>query len=126
LLPSIFGLYDVVLSGGKQRDKLRAIANFILATDKDRLRPSDFTEGVRALKGDTSKEVGEWVGRFCAMGWLHVRPDDEKYPTPKAWMVEPGLREHFAERRRQAQAARAEAHKILSAGGSRKPNPKGV
>jgi hypothetical protein len=31
----------------------------------------------------------------------------------------PGLREHFVERRKRAQAARAEAHAILKAGGSR-------
>ena len=124
VLPHIIGLYDVVLNGGKERDKLRATANFILATDKTRLRPSDFTAGVRALKGGTPKEIGEWVGRFCAMGWL--RPEDDKYPAPKAWTVEPGLRQHFAERRRRAQTARAEAHEILSAGGSRKPRPTGV
>jgi hypothetical protein len=116
-LPHIFGLYDVVLNGGKERDRLRTIANFILASNAGRLRPSDFVEGVRTLRGATTKELGEWVGRFCAMGWL--RPEDERYPVPKAWLVQPGLREHFAERRRQAQAARAEAHKILRAGGSR-------
>ena len=116
-LPHTFGLYDVVLNGGKERDKMRSIANFILASDKGRLRPSDFTEGARALRGASQKELGEGVGRFCAMGWL--RPEDDKYPMPKAWLVEPGLREHFAERRKQAQAARAEAQKILLAGGSR-------
>jgi hypothetical protein len=42
---------------------------------------------------------------------------------PKAWLVVPGLREHFAERRRQAEAARAEAHAILKAGGSRRTSP---
>jgi hypothetical protein len=118
LLPHIFGLYDGVVNGGQDRDKVRAIANFILASKKDRLLPSDFTEGVRALRGTTPREVGEWTGRFSAMGWLHVQPQDDKYPVPKAWMVAPGLRERFAERRRQAQAARAEAHKILLAGGS--------
>jgi hypothetical protein len=117
LLPHIFGLYDVVANGGKERDKVRAIANFILASDRDRLRPSDFTEGVRTLRGATPKELGESVGRICAMGWL--RPEDDRYPAPRAWVVETGLREYFAERRRQAQAARAEAHKILLAGGSR-------
>ncbi|HUZ34137.1 MAG TPA: DUF3987 domain-containing protein [Xanthobacteraceae bacterium] len=116
LLPHIFGLYDG-LNEGKERDKLRATASFILAFDKDRLRPSDFTEGVRSLRGASPKELGEWVGRFCALGWL--RPEDDRYPAPKAWLVEPGLREHFAERRQQAQSARAEAHKILLAGGSR-------
>jgi hypothetical protein len=38
-------------------------------------------------------------------------------------MVVPGLREHFAARRKQAQEARAEAHAILKAGGTHKTEP---
>jgi Protein of unknown function (DUF3987) len=47
LLPHLFGVYDVISSGGKRRDMVRAIGGFILADDRDRLRPSDFTSGVR-------------------------------------------------------------------------------
>jgi hypothetical protein len=47
-------------------------------------------------------------------------PEDQKAPIPKAWLVVAGLREHFAQRRKQAQAGRAEAHAILKAGGSRR------
>jgi hypothetical protein len=119
LLPHTFGLYDFVINGGKDRETLRAVANFVLATKKDRLTPSDFVEGVRALRGAAPRDIVEWAGRFCALGWLYVRPEDEKYPTPKAWTVAPGLRDHFAARLRQAQAARAEAHEILRRGSSR-------
>jgi Protein of unknown function (DUF3987) len=119
LLPHIFGFYDVVVNGGQDRDKLRSIGDFILASDKNRLRPSDLTAGVRALRGQPEQKIREWVGRFCAMDWL--RPEEEKPGVPpKAWQVAPGLREYFAERRKQAQAARAEAHAILKAGGSRR------
>jgi hypothetical protein len=119
LLPHIFGIYDF-LNGGQDRDMLRSIGDFILVSDKDRLRPSDVTAGVRALRGQPEPKVREWMGRFCAMGW--IQPEDQKKPglTPKAWLVEPGLREYFAERRAQAQAARAAAHAILKAGGSPK------
>jgi Protein of unknown function (DUF3987)/Primase C terminal 2 (PriCT-2)/RepB DNA-primase from phage plasmid len=119
LLPHIFGLYDIVVNGGQDRDMLRSIGDFILASPKDRLRPSDLTSGVRALRGEPEQKIREWAGRFCAMGWLQpeeVRPG----VPPKAWLVVPGLREHFAERRKQAQAARAKAHEIMKAGGSRK------
>ena len=119
LLPHIFGLYDVVVNGGQDRDMVRSIGDFILASNKDRLRPSDITAGVRALRGQPEQKIREWMGRFCAMGWL--QPEEEKPGVPpKAWLVLPGLREHFAERRKQAQAARAEAHAILKAGGSRR------
>jgi hypothetical protein len=118
LLPHMFGLYDVVVNGGRERDTIRAIASFILASDKDRLRLSDFTSGVRSLRGDKQQSISDWAGRFCAMGWL--RPENENAAQPKAWLVIQGLREHFAERREQARAARAAAHEILKAGGSRR------
>ena len=89
LLPHIFGLYDVVVNGGQERDTLRAVAGFILACDKDRLRPSDFTSGVRDFAATTSKKMSEWAGRFCAMGWL--RHEDEKAIVPKAWLVTPAF-----------------------------------
>jgi hypothetical protein len=118
LLPHIFGLYDVVIDGGEDRDRVRAIGDFILASDKDRLRPSDFTAGVRALRGQPEQKVREWIGRFCALGWLEaeVNPYWPSLP-PKAWRVFPGLREYFAERRQQAEAARVEVHALLKAGG---------
>jgi Protein of unknown function (DUF3987) len=119
LLPHIFGFYDVVVNGGQDRDMLRSIGDFILSSEKDRLRPSDFTAGVRALRGQPEQKIREWVGRFCAMGWL--QPEERKLGAPpKAWLVVPKLREHFAERRKNAQAARAEAHAIMKAGGARK------
>jgi hypothetical protein len=121
LLPHIFGLYDVLVNGGQDRETLRAIGNFILASDKDRLRPSDVTAGVRALRGQPEKLLGDWMGRFCAMGWLQPEENKAKpWLPPKAWLVEPGLRKHFAERREEAKAARAAAHAILKAGGSRR------
>jgi hypothetical protein len=118
LRPHIFGVYDVISGGGKHRDTVRAIAGFILADNRERLRPSDFTSGVRKLREDSQKEIAEWASRFWAMGWL--RPEDENSPIPKAWLVAPSLREHFAERRKQVQLARAEAYAILSAGGTRR------
>jgi hypothetical protein len=119
LLPHTWGLYDVVVNGGQDRDMFRSLADFILASNKDRLRPSDITAGVRALRGQPEQKIREWMGRFCAMGWL--QPEDEKPGVqPKAWLIFSGLRDHFAERRKQAQEARAAAHAILKAGGSRK------
>jgi hypothetical protein len=119
LLPHMIGLYDVVVNGGQERDKLRHIANFILASDKDRLRPSDFTAGVRALRGEPDHKIREWAGRFCGMDWLS--PEEGKPGVPaKAWLVSTGLRQHFAARRKQAQEAKAEMHAILKAGGSRR------
>src|SRR5262249_49527026 len=115
----IFGLYDVVINGGQDRDMLRSIGDFILAFAKHRLRPSDFTAGVRALRGQPEQKIREWAGRYCAMGWLEPEEREPGGP-PKAWLIVPGLQEHFAERRKQAQAARAEAHSILKAGGSRR------
>jgi hypothetical protein len=117
LLPHLFGFYDGVLNGGKERQRLRDLADFVLSTDKDRLRPSDFTSGVRSLRGEPDTRIREWVGRLCAMGWLDVEEGKPGAPI-KAWHVATGLRKHFLQRREQARAARAEAHRILKAGGS--------
>ncbi len=118
VLPHILGLYDVIANGGKDRETVRAIAGFILAFEKDRLRPSDFTMGVRKLKGQPQQKIVEWAGRFCAMGWL--TPENEAAAVPKAWIIVRGLREHFAERRKHVKAARAAAHEILRSGGTRR------
>jgi Protein of unknown function (DUF3987) len=115
LLPHIFGLYDIIADGGKERETVRAIGSFILASDRDRLRPSDLTTGVRRLRGEPQTKIAEWASRFCAMGWL--RPENDNTPVPSAWRVVPGLREHFADRREHARVARAHAHAILKAGG---------
>lgn len=117
-LPHLFGFYDVVVNGGKERHRLRDLADFVLSTDKDRLRPSDFTAGVRSLRGEPDSRIREWIGRLCAMGWLAAEEGKPGAPT-KAWHVVTGLREHFAKRREQAREARAEAHRILKAGGTR-------
>jgi hypothetical protein len=119
LLPHMIGLYDVVVNGGEERDKLRSIANFILASDKNRLRPSDFTSGVRMLRGQPEHKIREWVGRFCGMDWLSAEEGKPGIPA-KAWLVPAGLRDHFDARRKQAQEARAEIHAIMKAGGSRR------
>ena len=125
LLPHMIGLYDVVVNGGQERDKLQSIANFILASDRDRLRPSDFTAGVRTLRGEPEHKIREWVGRFCGMDWLSPEESKPGVPT-KAWQVTPGLRDHFIDRRRQVQAAKAEIHRILKAGGSHRSRREAV
>jgi hypothetical protein len=114
LLPHMFGFYDIVANGGTDRDTIRDIADFILTSGKDRIRPSDFGSGTRRLRGQPVNKIADWASRFVAMGWLD--PEGESI-IPKAWRVQPGLREHFAARRQAAQAARAAAHAILKAGG---------
>jgi Protein of unknown function (DUF3987) len=118
LLQHMFSLYDVVVNGGRDRDMVRSIGDFILAFNKDRIRPSDVTAGVRKFRGQPEPKIRECMGRFCAMGWLESEDEKPGVP-PKAWRVAPGLREHFAKRRKQAQEAREAAHAILKAGGSR-------
>jgi uncharacterized protein DUF3987 len=110
LLQHMVGLYDVIVGGGRDRDIVRMIADFILTSTKDRLVPSDFTSGVRKLRGEPASKVAEWASRFVALGWLWPETD---VGTPKAWLVTPGLRSFFADRREKAQAGRAAAHQIL-------------
>jgi hypothetical protein len=118
LLQHMVGLYDVIVGGGRDRDTVRMIADFILTSTKDRLVPSNFTSGVRKLRGEPANKIAEWASRFVAMGWLWAEAD---VGTAKAWLVMPGLRSFFAERREKAQAGRAAAHHILkSIGGTKR------
>lgn len=55
LLPHTYGLYDVIANSGQDRDTVRAIGDFILASNKVRLRPSDLTAGVRRLEADGTR-----------------------------------------------------------------------
>ena len=73
LLPHIFGLYDVVVNGGQDRDMIRTIGDFILASTKDRLRPSDITSGVRALRGRARAKVKGMDGAFLRDGLAPAR-----------------------------------------------------
>ena len=66
LLPHTFALYDVVANGGQDRDTIRAIGDFILASDKDRFRPSDFRAGVRRLRSEPTNKIADWASRFIA------------------------------------------------------------
>lgn len=68
LLPHIFGLYDVVVNGGQDRDQLRSIGDFVLAFNGDRLRPSDITSGVRALRGLPEQKGQGMDGAFLRYG----------------------------------------------------------
>ena len=72
------------------------------------------------MRGQPEHKIREWVGRFCAMDWLQA--EERRGAPPKTWLVTPGLREHFAERRKQVGVARAAAYEIIKAGkGIHKP-----
>src|SRR5258708_13279534 len=105
LLPHTFGLYDVVASGGQDRDTIRAIGDFILATDKTRLRPSDLTAGVRRLRSQPANKIAEWASRFVALGWL--QPEEGNLINPKASLVDPAFLRPSPPLRLQAQTPTA-------------------
>jgi Protein of unknown function (DUF3987) len=119
LLPHTYALYDMLVGGGKDRDTVRSVADFILTSKKERLVTSDFTHGVWPLRSQPNK-IPDWAARFVAYGWLV--PGDDK-PVTKSWLVATGLREHYAERQRKAAKARAIANAILRAGGTRPKQP---
>jgi hypothetical protein len=87
LLPHMIGLYDVVVNGGQEREKLQSIANFILASDKDRLRPSDFTAGVRTLRGEPEQKIREGSDASAAWTGSARRRANQVYrPRPGKWL----------------------------------------
>lgn len=79
-------------------DSLRKLASFILTSPKDRFTASDFTNGVHAMRGLTTWEVGQKVSPLVAGGWL---VEDDSGKTTRAWNVVSGLREALSKRREE-------------------------
>lgn len=77
-------------------ESLRKLASFILTSPKDRFTASDFTNGVHAMRGLTTWEVGQKVSPLVAGGWL---VEDDSGKATRAWNVVQGLREALAQRR---------------------------
>lgn len=108
-IPHGLELYRSSTDGGDW-EALRKIASFILTSDKERFTASDFTAGVRSLRGLTTWEIGQRVSPLVAGGWLSE--DD----TGKGWEVVKNLREAMAERRSEEAKRKAEVMKIIKKG----------
>jgi hypothetical protein len=88
---------------------IQTICSFVLTTERTRFRPSDFTNGVRALAGLGTWDLAKRISPLVAGGWL---VEEDGGGVARAWNLAPGLREHFKERRkteidRKAAALRA-------------------
>lgn len=108
-IPHGLELYRSSTDGGDW-EALRKIASFILTSDKDRFTASDFTAGVRSLRGLTTWEVGQRVSPLVAGGWLY---EDE---NGKGWEVIKNLREAMSERRAEEAKRKADVMKIIKNG----------
>lgn len=108
-IPHGLELYRSSMDGGDW-EALRKIASFILTSDKDRFTASDFTAGVRSLRGLTTWEIGQRVSPLVAGGWLS---EDE---TGKGWEVVKNLRLAMSERRSEEAKRKAEVMKIIKKG----------
>ena len=111
IIPHAFCFYQT-LTKGKDWDMLRALASYMLTQDKDRFTPSDFTSGVRALRGMDQREVAQKLSPFVAGGWIE---EEGTVGPPKAWNLRPGVRQYFADRRETEVRRKAEVQaQILS------------
>lgn len=108
-IPHGLELYRSSTDGGDW-ESLRKIASFVLTSDKDRFTASDFTSGVRSLRGLTTWEIGQRVSPLVAGGWLS---EDE---NGKGWDVVKNLRIAMKERRAEEARRKAEVMKILKNG----------
>lgn len=110
-IPHGLELYRSSTDGGDW-EALRKIASYVLTSDKDRFTASDFTSGVRSLRGLTTWEIGQKVSPLVAGGWLE---EDDSAPA-KGWKVVSGLREAMAERRAEEAKRKAEVMRIIKKG----------
>lgn len=84
---------------------MRAIASYLLTSDKDRFTASDFTSGVRALRGIGTWDLTQKLSPLVAGGWL---AEDTQNGAVKGWLMQPGLRDAMADRRSAELKAKAE------------------
>jgi hypothetical protein len=91
---------------------LRALCSFILTSANSRFVPSDFTAGVRAMRGKGGWEIGQMVSPLVAGNWLI---EDRQGAVVRGWTVVPGVREVLAARRDTELARKAEALRALQA-----------
>lgn len=113
VIPHAYEFYRTV-EDKSDGETIRSAASFILTSDQARFRASDFTTGVRPLRGFGLWELQRKLSMLVVGGWL--RPEDNT-PNCRAWLLEDGVREAFAARR-QAEAVRKAAirEKISSFG----------
>lgn len=89
---------------------LQAIASYVLTTSKERLTASDFTSGVRPLRGLGTWDLDQKLSPLVAGGWLI---EESLNGVVRAWTVPAGLREAMAARRETELLAKAERLKKL-------------
>ena len=100
---------------------IRQIGSYILTQDKQRFTTSDFTSGVRGLRGTDLKTLSERLSPFVAGGWLQ---EDGVAKPARAWTVSPSLRAHFADRRASERAQKAEAQHLIKIAGKERRDDK--
>ena len=87
-------------------DHLRAVASFVLTSQKERFTASDFTTNVRSMRGLGLWDVAQRVSPLVAGGWL---TEDQDAAPAKAWTIISGVREHLSARRDRELDRKAEA-----------------
>jgi hypothetical protein len=114
-IPHALEFYRSTTDGGDWNN-LRAIASFVLTSDRDRFTPSDLTSKVWALKGKTPWQLSEALAPLAAGGWLE---EEAHGAVVKAWSVRAGVREHFIDRRAAEIERKSEVMSTLKALGGR-------
>jgi hypothetical protein len=100
---------------------IQSIASFVLTSDRQRFRPSDFTNGVRALAGLGTWDLAKRISPLVAGGWLVEEYDGAMV---RAWTVARGLREQFKARREFELRRKAEVIRSLRKLGHDGEDPK--
>ena len=110
-IPHALAFYGASSDAGDW-ESLRAIASYIITSDKDRFTPSDFMSQVRALRGLSAWDIGQRISPMVAAGWLDE--DRPKGASLKGWVMVEGVREVLAVRREEQIRRRREAFEIVA------------
>ena len=114
IIPHAYEVYGITTNGTTTIDTARALASFILTDKQKRSRytSSEFTSAIRDLRGATRTQVFDAVAPLIAGGWLEPA-EQLMRKEQRAYVLNPGVREHFEARRAIEEVRKAQVRTAI-------------
>jgi hypothetical protein len=96
LIPNMRLFYEMLGTSGRNTETTQAIAAYLLRHQGPRVRPSDISKHVWALRGNSIERIREALSPLIAMGWLTPEEEDER--RARAWIIHQAVHPQFAQR----------------------------
>jgi hypothetical protein len=113
LRPHLVAFYAGLLDLADEHDRLQAIAGYILVHKPAAMSSRDVQKAVRSTRNLKAREVAVLMEQLEAFGWLIRQPPARANAGP-VWKVDSRVHAHFAERKKEEAARRAQDQVIIA------------